>query len=290
MATATTLPRRSPGIVTFALVAFAISCLLSLALDWSSIRELPNPVGSLIGAAFPAVLVSLAVAAISFHDPKGRRSLVWRALPAATALGLLRALQFAAGLAPVTAREGALAALGWIGGTGVLLAGAGLTLLAMFAARSALARYDRAAAARDPKRSVSVLGYPQFALTLVPTALLISELLTGSALPSPHWLSLASVTALPLGFGLLAGIAGFYRAPPERPLRRRITPGLAAYCLAWLVRGSWSSLGGGPWAIALAILTGLATSFIIATLTSVALFAVQGVIRLLAARSGKLAA
>jgi hypothetical protein len=289
MPIAPTSAGRSPGLVTFALVAFAVSCLLSLALDWSSIGELPNPVGSLIGAAFPAVLISLAVAVFSFHDPKGRKGLFWRTLPAAAALGLLRALQFAVGLAPVTADDGATAALGWIGGTGVLLVGAGLTLLAMFAARSALSRYDRDFVASDPNRTVPVLGYPQFALTLAPTALVISELLVGSALPSPHWLNLVSVTALPLGFALLIGIAGFHRAPTERTLGKRITPGLVAYAVMWLVRGLLSNLGGRPWAVALALLSGLATGFIIITLASVALYSVQGLIRLAANRKMKTA-
>jgi hypothetical protein len=234
-------------------------------------------------------LISLVVAAVSFHDPKSRRPLFWRTLPAAAALGLLRALQFAAGLSPVTPGDGIPLALGWIGGTGVLLVGAGLTLLAMFAARSALTRYERTFAASAPERPAPVLSYPQFAMALVPTALAISELLVGSALPAPHWLNLASVTALPLGFALLIGIVGFHQVPAERPLGKRIRPGLVAYGLVWLIRGLWGSLGGGPWVIALALLSGLATAFIIIALAAIALYSVQALARLGANRKAKTA-
>ena len=278
---------RTPGLTTFALIAFLVSCLLSLALDWGPVSETPNPVGSLIGGAFPAALTALAVACVSFRDPKGRRSLLWRAAPPAAALGLARALQFAAGLSPVGADGRAPAELVWIGGLGVFLVGAGLCLLAVYGARAALSLYDRRVGANEPARPRPVLAYPQFALVLTPVSLVISELLVGPGLPPPHWLNLASVTALPLGFALLAGLAGFHRAPPERPLGRRMAPAMIAYVLVWLLRGVIANLEAGPWGVLLSVLSGLATGFIIVTLASAALYAAQGVLRWRAARSAR---
>lgn len=273
---------RMPGFFSFALAQFAVSCLMSLALDLGPVLESPDFVGGLVGNAFPGLLVALAAAAISFHDPKGRRGLLWRAAPPAVLFGLERAMQFALGLAPAMPDGKPPLDLSIAGGVGVFLVGAGLTVLALFGARRFLAALDRRRAGLAPAAAAYVGDFRLFAAVMTVMALALTQLLVGPALPPPHLFNLAQTAALPLGVCLIVGTLGFWRAGPERSFGRRMTPGLVAYCVVWLGRGvlTIAVLGGGIWQMLLGALSGLAISFLIAMLSAFALYGARALVRL----------
>ncbi|MDB5430489.1 MAG: hypothetical protein JWP35_1605 [Caulobacter sp.] len=277
-------PSRSPRFVSFALGAVALSAILAPLLDWSLIAEPYGLFGRLLSAAFLPLLLALPVAALAFRG--AGRGIARRAIAPVTVFALAWATHFILGIPQTPGEGGRSVGLALAGGAAVFMATAGLMALILMGTRAMLGVYDRQLASRISSPPRRVLTYPAFAITFTTVALAMTQLWFGAALgpdPTSHLLHQLQLALPPLALGLLAGLSGFHDPTGDKPLGRRIAPSFLAFALVWIARAPF--LGGHEGGAKLvALQVGLIGAGLFLLIAGFALYALQGVMRIVAAR------